>query len=524
MATKRTSKNTKSGGSDTESNEERATAIGNFVISGVEYPELDKLNPYHKNPRVGNVDAVAESLSKNGQFKPIVVNRGAKTGRENEILAGNHTWLGARSLGWDAIACVFVDVGDEEATRIVLADNRTSDMGEYDDRLLASLLEELPDLTGTAYTDVDFGELLADIPTDIEVIDTFGGQKKHAVLPEDPDELKKKQGAADAEDLDEDEEAPTTRPGASTVRDKRDEEVEATSLDAKSENLEGLLRIAEPDVRFEIDKTPFDIPKLYNESIPELPKKLDTWAGPLVCEDDGETWWVYNYSSDSTKGLPWDRTILAFYVFDDRFENWWKNPDKMVSRLINSGCFTVIMPDFSVIANRPRAEQLYAVYRNQWLGRFMQECGIDVIPNFTPGQTVKDLEWSIGGIPDEPPSLAMQIQTLAAGRGTGGKGNAAADYNRNVKVMREAFDVIRPKQLLVYMSANGEETLKDLALEDFGIDVVKVPTRWYRKELSGLAETRGKRAPLKKHDLAKADEQEVQKRRKKVRKDNWKMR
>jgi len=523
MATKPGAKSTKSGGSDTAETEKRG--IGKFVISGVEYPELDKLVPYHKNPRVGNVDAVAESLDANGQFKPIVVNRGNHTGRHREILAGNHTWLGARSLGWDTIACVFVDVDDEEAARIVLADNRTSDMGEYDDKLLASLLEDLPDLTGTAYTDVDLGEILADIPTDIEVIDIYGGQqKKHAVLPEDPEELKKKQGAADAEDLDEDEEAPTTRPGAATVREKRDEEIEATSVDAQSETLQGMLRIAEPDVRFEIDKTPFDIPPLRVEGIPSLPEKLDTWAGPLVCEDDGQTWWLYNYSSDSTKGLPWDRTILSFYVFDDRFENWWKNPDKMVSRLINSGCYTVVMPDFSVIANRPRAEQLYAVYRNQWLGRFMQECGLDVIPNFTPGQTVKDLEWSIGGIPNNPPSLAMQIQTLAAGRGTGGKGNAEADYNRNVAVLREALDAVRPRQLLVYMSANGEETLKDLKLDDFGIEVVKVPTRWYRKELSGLAETRGKRAPLKKHDLAKADEQEVQKRRKKVRKDNWKTR
>lgn len=72
-------------------------------------------------------------------------------GRPNEILADNHTWAAAQQLGWDQIAATFVDVQDEDAARIVVVDNRTSDLAGYDSELLADILEELPDLDGTGY-------------------------------------------------------------------------------------------------------------------------------------------------------------------------------------------------------------------------------------------------------------------------------------------------------------------------------------------------------------------------------------
>ncbi|WP_093779369.1 MULTISPECIES: hypothetical protein [unclassified Streptomyces] len=95
-----------------------------------------------------------------GQYKAIVVNRGTHTGRPNEILAGNHTSAAAQQLGWDQIAATFVDVGDEDAARIVVVDNRTSDLAGYDSELLADILEELPDLDGTGYDQGALDKLL----------------------------------------------------------------------------------------------------------------------------------------------------------------------------------------------------------------------------------------------------------------------------------------------------------------------------------------------------------------------------
>ena len=100
------------------------------------------------------MEAVAESLTVNGQYRPIVVTT------DGTILAGNHTYAAALSLGWDRIAAVTVDVAPEspEALRIMLADNRTADLGGYDDALLLDLLRDLDTLEGSGYVEDDVAE------------------------------------------------------------------------------------------------------------------------------------------------------------------------------------------------------------------------------------------------------------------------------------------------------------------------------------------------------------------------------
>ena len=118
---------------------------------------LDQLRPRKGNPRRGDIDAIAESLERNGQYRPVVVNK--PTG---EILAGNHTYAAAKRLGWTHIAATFVDVDEDQAARIVLADNRTGDLGDYDDTLLLDMLKDLDgDLIGTGYNQDDVDALAA---------------------------------------------------------------------------------------------------------------------------------------------------------------------------------------------------------------------------------------------------------------------------------------------------------------------------------------------------------------------------
>jgi ParB-like chromosome segregation protein Spo0J len=120
-----------------------------------------------QNPRRGRVDQIAESLTKHGQYRPIVVNIGTHTGRKNEVLAGNHTLIAARNLGWEKIDVGMIDVDEKMAKSIIAADNRLSDLGEYDDKALAELLSGLDDLTGTGYSDDDLAALLAQPPDDV---------------------------------------------------------------------------------------------------------------------------------------------------------------------------------------------------------------------------------------------------------------------------------------------------------------------------------------------------------------------
>lgn len=122
---------------------------------------IDTLRPYARNPRNGDIDAIAASLQANGQYRPIVVRAGT-----GEILAGNHTYAAAMALGWTQIAATQIAVDDEQAARIVLADNRTSDLAVYDNGLLAELLDELGPLDGTGYDSGDLQRLRLELDDD----------------------------------------------------------------------------------------------------------------------------------------------------------------------------------------------------------------------------------------------------------------------------------------------------------------------------------------------------------------------
>lgn len=121
------------------------------------------LRTFAGNPRRGQVDAIVQSLSRHGQYRPIVVNAGTKTGRPMEVLAGNHTLLAARKLGWDTISATLLDVSEQQAKAIVAADNRLSDLGDYDTAELLALLEDLDELDGTGYSAADLEELAAEL-------------------------------------------------------------------------------------------------------------------------------------------------------------------------------------------------------------------------------------------------------------------------------------------------------------------------------------------------------------------------
>ncbi len=124
--------------------------------------ELDSLEPHPKNVRQGDIGAISESLRAHGQYRPIVVDR-----RTNRILAGNHTWKAAKALGWQQISAGFIETkDDDEALRILLADNKANDLATYDDDELINLLKDLAatddGLEGTLFDGDDLDSLIND--------------------------------------------------------------------------------------------------------------------------------------------------------------------------------------------------------------------------------------------------------------------------------------------------------------------------------------------------------------------------
>jgi hypothetical protein len=106
------------------------------------------LKPHPENPNRGDVNAVAESLEQFGQYRSVVANK------DGTILAGHHVVQAAKNIKMKTLRVDVVDADEQEARRILLADNRIADLGAGADmEALLDVLQNLDhdDLVGTGY-------------------------------------------------------------------------------------------------------------------------------------------------------------------------------------------------------------------------------------------------------------------------------------------------------------------------------------------------------------------------------------
>jgi ParB-like chromosome segregation protein Spo0J len=84
-----------------------------------------------------NIESIIASLRRFGQQKPIVVDSSGC------VRAGNGTLEAARRLGWTEIDCVRSSLQSSEITAYAIADNRTAELAEWDEEILAGTLDGL---------------------------------------------------------------------------------------------------------------------------------------------------------------------------------------------------------------------------------------------------------------------------------------------------------------------------------------------------------------------------------------------
>lgn len=84
-----------------------------------------------------NLASIKASLARFGQQTPIVIDS------KNVVRKGNGTLAAAKELGWEAIQCVKTDLAGVDATAYAVADNRTGELAEWDQTVLAETLEAL---------------------------------------------------------------------------------------------------------------------------------------------------------------------------------------------------------------------------------------------------------------------------------------------------------------------------------------------------------------------------------------------
>ena len=108
----------------------------------VEKKLCDK-KPYEKNQRKNDsaVDAVASSISQFGFKNPIVIDK------ENVIVCGHTRYKASKKLGLDVVPCVVADdLTEEQIKAYRLADNKVSELAEWDIDLLGEELDGIFDI------------------------------------------------------------------------------------------------------------------------------------------------------------------------------------------------------------------------------------------------------------------------------------------------------------------------------------------------------------------------------------------
>jgi ParB-like chromosome segregation protein Spo0J len=127
-------------------------------MSDYELVPVEQLVEHPANPRRGDVDAIVAAIAANGWHGALLVQRSTR-----RVLAGNHRLRAARALGMPEVPVLWADVDELTARRILVADNRASDLGAFEAASLAALIAGASgaDREGMLFTEADVALLLA---------------------------------------------------------------------------------------------------------------------------------------------------------------------------------------------------------------------------------------------------------------------------------------------------------------------------------------------------------------------------
>lgn len=162
----------------------------------------------------------------------------------------------------------------------------------------------------------------------------------------------------------------------------------------------------------------------------------DEYGFPEVCSDDfvPEKLIPFNMCKKMKVGDK-DKTV-HFYIDDYHFESLWSKPSRYLNILkYYKG---VICPDFSVYSVQPKVMNMWNVYRNRWLTRYLQEHGINVILDVSWADE-STYDYCFSGIQKHS---AVCVSTVGT--------RLLENREMFVKGFEELIKRIEPKELYVY--------------------------------------------------------------------------
>jgi len=185
-----------------------------------------------------------------------------------------------------------------------------------------------------------------------------------------------------------------------------------------------------------------DLPQLRADMLGEIKEPVRCWLGERDTEPCEH--YLYVWGATAVADLRPNVTV-AFYSTDDRHECWWQEPHRYAAYLLSAGVTTAIGLDFSTWENDPLPIDLHQTFKSAWVNRYLQECGVRVVPSLSLGNTGRKeiAAYRYLPIPQKPPAVACQLCTS-------GRQDAHTYLRRQTLRLAKAVDLLRPESLLVY--------------------------------------------------------------------------
>lgn len=155
------------------------------AIEKIEQIDIERLKPYEKNAKKhgkGQIEKLKASILEFGFLTPCLIDK------EFNLIAGHGRLAAAKELQLKKIPCVFVEgLSEDQRRAYILADNKLSELAEWNLDLLQQELKELAE-AGLDVSIVGFeleNEITQELNDGIEIeLDSFGDEKFKYECPE----------------------------------------------------------------------------------------------------------------------------------------------------------------------------------------------------------------------------------------------------------------------------------------------------------------------------------------------------
>ena len=288
----------------------------------IEYVEPTAITGYARNAKLHpqrQIDALKASMTQFGFNNPILVDA------DDVIVAGHGRFEAAKQLGLATLPIIRLGhLTPDQRRAYVIADNKIGDMATYDTELLAREIAEIQGIDTLA-----LGISAKDVDAAVKSVKDLPGLM-----------------------------------GDNPITDE-----------------DRSLMVMQDDVIFPFEGR-WELPALRKDRLLKVPPKLSLWTYNRATEVlDLKPPYLYNYGMDSTRGMPWDKVVVSFYTDDYKFECFWDDTMGCTKELLANKVIGAVSPNYSTFPNVSTTLRQFNTYRARYVTRYMQEAGINIVPD-----------------------------------------------------------------------------------------------------------------------------------------------